>query len=368
MKNEAKTPNVTWRLTKEEFLRKVDEFISTEFVKVKHNIGKYCGDNRKYLYKILTDIKFAENDQSESKIRKLKLEAICSNTDDWYNFSTTYHNSDDVIFRILLNRVFSVDSICLSYLCGVRNQLTEDLIEDILFINSDLFDFTYWNDYHVSLVNSILAKGNNYGCTKDLQKIEMDMEASPEFKKNIHRLFTDVVTEKKITDTETKIKLLEDMIDSTQKELSIFKRFDIKDNKDVDYYLSTIKDIISLIKKENPDYNKKFWKDIMVAALTFNSSSRKRYKEEMREFILYDIEKSLIDKISNLRGNLDSFNNVLNITTRKLQKLLKHNANNFTLKENLDWFNIDRYQNISNSFKDKYKRLFQNYCAICAES
>lgn len=185
--------NKNWRLTKKEFLQKVDQFISKEYP---FAIEYYNSIKENGIKKEMSSLKDKINSyniesccRTDNTARKLKLEFIQKNTDKfWKDWSLTHHEPDEIIFMTLIDRVFKTNNICFSYICGVDDNLTEDLIEDMMFINSDLFDFEYWDDKHVETVCSILAKGNKYDSAKDLKAILTKAKYNDKFKEKIKRL------------------------------------------------------------------------------------------------------------------------------------------------------------------------------------
>lgn len=198
------TKEATWRCSKADFLRKVDEFIKSEFPKIQEFYKTLkCLD--KGIGKELTSI-FAKLRSDEpftkDQIRNLKLQAIMKDSKTyWSEWSREYHEPEELIFRILINNYFNeVSSICYSYMCMVENQLNEKLIEDIIFLNSDLFDFNYWDDFHVDIVTKIIIKGNKYNCVNDLKALlksdNIRFNASPKLRTNISKLLDDCYSKK----------------------------------------------------------------------------------------------------------------------------------------------------------------------------
>lgn len=188
----TKEIKATWRISEREFLRKVDVFIDEEYPKI-IEFSKTIKNTTKGVGKELNDI-FSKirsvNYTDKNSLRSLKLSAIMK--DDrrhWLEWSTQKHEPEEIIFRVLLNKYFDVYSLCYSYMCTVDELLSEKLIEDIMFINSDLFDFDYWDDYHVDIVTKIMTKGNKSDCTEDLQLLlESNIKLSDKFKNNIRIL------------------------------------------------------------------------------------------------------------------------------------------------------------------------------------
>lgn len=357
-----KQTKVTWRLTEAEFYRKVDEWILVEFEKLKCNAdsGAYIGECEKQINTSISKIKAAENDnQPLSEIRKLKVIALCHDITFWSNFSRSYNDPDEVIFRILINRIFDVQHVCLSYICGVKNQLNEQMIKDIIFINSDLFDFTYWDDYHVDLINSIIVKGGKYNCINDLENlVSTSKRISPVLRKNIQKWLNNTDNDKevarKIASAKRRIGSTEEKIETVKKELSLFKSFSIENNKDKSYYVEKIKEFVNLLEKEVPEFNDKFWNTINRKIYLFNRSRKKESEEDLRKFVLYDIEDLLRDKIDKLNEQIEKSNILIDKLSGNKNDLRK-----FILTERLDWKNIHFYQSLSLSFKKQYEILFK---------
>ena len=184
----TKEIKATWRINEKEFLRKVDVFIDEEYPKI-IEFSKTIKNTTKGVGKELNDIlsKIRSGDyNNKNSLRALKLSAIMKdNKRHWLNWSTQKHEPEEIIFRVLLNKYFDVYSLCYSYMSSVDGLLSEKLIEDIMFINSDLFDFEYWDDYHVDIVTKIMTKGNKYDSAEDLQLLlQSDIKLNDKFKFN----------------------------------------------------------------------------------------------------------------------------------------------------------------------------------------
>ena len=362
--NEKQKEQVTWRLTEEEFYKKADEYISAEFEKVKKNAeeGKYIGECEKQIICSLGKVRSAEqNGNSLSFIRKLKAETMCHDTTNWSNSRFYNSDHDSVIFRILINRIFDVQCICTCYVCGVKNQLTEQMIKDIVFINSDLFDFEYWDDHHVEIINGIVRRGNKYNCVKDLENLAISKDVSDRFKQNIHNLLTEAAQnssiEKKIYSLETQIKSVSETIKNSEIGLSIYKSLHIETGKDKRYYNGIVNEFVQSLENEISDFDNKFWTDLQKTSFALYRSYKMDSLEELKDFVFSGISDQINNRINRLDIRLEKLNEDL----EKLKKDKNKDFRKIILTERLDWRSINIYQTLTPEFKEQYKDLFK-YC------
>lgn len=113
---------------------------------------------------------------------------ICS-TENWVEFSTGDRSEKEIELRALVNEkvcrgASALDScICYSYICRF-SKLSEEFIKDLIFISSGLFDFNYYDDYHINLTNDIVIAYN-----KKYNLEEYINELFNNEKDNIHPLY-----------------------------------------------------------------------------------------------------------------------------------------------------------------------------------
>ena len=91
-------------------------------------------------------------------------------TKDWADFSLSDHNEDDIRVRILAQTYFGEDCISVSYMLSA-SKVSEEFLEELMFITSPLFDFSYYDQDHIDAVCKFYS---------------LDKKGQEEFKKKIY--------------------------------------------------------------------------------------------------------------------------------------------------------------------------------------
>lgn len=207
-----KHENKPWRISRKNFYNKLDLFLDKRLNELIDNIQSIeLIDRTSYMKRLLSKAKKVKkvsvsiNDtKGKMNSRKEKVRIISQDIKDWENFSMNMESADDIVFRLIIQEKFKVDLCCLGYICKY-SVLSEDLIDDIIFITSGLFSFSKWDDTHVHSVVKCLEKDNFedeefkalYPFVKtnklseriDWYEIYMNQKISDEFKKSHSQFF-----------------------------------------------------------------------------------------------------------------------------------------------------------------------------------
>lgn len=151
--------NKSWRITDEQiffdqankylehhlmnFIENLDQNIRSKEkandIWKKYRIYQKRCDNSYYI----DDIKF--------KIKDM-LEICLEDVDNWVRFSNDINSSlNEIMLRIIINSQFNCSYVSNLYLSKNPN-LTEEFVEDCIYVSSDLFRFDEWDDIHVDAV------------------------------------------------------------------------------------------------------------------------------------------------------------------------------------------------------------------------
>lgn len=162
-----------WRFTSEEdyhkeaikyvtkhiknFSQKLDLFNNDKRKKIFHNISKYYEMyNSNYTPYILL----------ENGVNIIK-----EDIQGWREFSAGINSPlNDIMLRTLIGKEFNFNYVatCLLH-CNIL--ITEDFIEDMIYVQSNLFRFDEWDDKHVEAVTNCAANSNIE--TKDKNLLEL---------------------------------------------------------------------------------------------------------------------------------------------------------------------------------------------------
>ena len=77
--------------------------------------------------------------------------------DHWIDFSLHPQSEDDIRKVAIYNEVNHLSVLCYSFVCSY-SVLSEEFIEELIFITSPFFSFEYYNKRYINLVCSIVAK------------------------------------------------------------------------------------------------------------------------------------------------------------------------------------------------------------------
>lgn len=163
-----------WRITSEqEFYEKACKYIDEHVKKFSENLSESGFEKRK-ISSIKTKISvynnYPENASNREKIM-LGLKVVLEDVNDWRSFSSNVNSSlEDIVLRQLISRIFNCNYVC-SLLISKNLNITEDFINDYIYISSPLFRFEEWDDAHVKAVSDCAASGQI--ANKDKKLIEL---------------------------------------------------------------------------------------------------------------------------------------------------------------------------------------------------
>ena len=150
----------TWRITDEhEFLVRADKYLSRHLKEFIENMEDSIHSETKARSIWNKYESYRENEDKFSLEAKVKgmLSIVLEDVKNWGEFSSDPKSTlDDIMLRFLISRVFGCSYA--SYLIISSNPyLTEAFIEDCIYVSSDLFKFSEWDDEHVKAVTDCAA-------------------------------------------------------------------------------------------------------------------------------------------------------------------------------------------------------------------
>ena len=148
-----------WRMTEDEVKYKLEKILDDRIeymVENLSNLDKCIRDEKmgSKRYVMIRDmLKYIDNTKSLTldDIIKYKIAIYSVDIDNWTQSSLSPKSEEEIIVKILGQQMYKKfgDLICLSYACASK-LMTEDLLSDILYIQSDNFSFKTWDDEHVN--------------------------------------------------------------------------------------------------------------------------------------------------------------------------------------------------------------------------
>ena len=159
-----------WRITDEQ------QF----YLKALKHIDNHVESFMKRLYFCTTDLKKIRSIRSRynaykdisDKFIKEKIRAglwiVLEDLDNWKSFSSGPHTDlNEIMLRTIISNTYQCNYVCLLYV-SMNIDLTEEFIEDLIYVSSPLFKFNEWDDKHVEAVTNCAASGINANKSKEL--------------------------------------------------------------------------------------------------------------------------------------------------------------------------------------------------------
>ena len=107
---------------------------------------------------------------------ELGISIVIEDVNNWREFSSdVFSPLKDIVTRAILGKMFKVNYVC--YILLYHNEyITEDFLEDMIYIDSPLFSFDEWDDQHVTAVCNCAAASNKMKDDEELKKVYHDRE------------------------------------------------------------------------------------------------------------------------------------------------------------------------------------------------
>ena len=172
-----KSKNKTWRFSSEdEFLDYAIEYVTNHIDNMVERIDTF--DKSKKLKSKIKDYYFIYRFKYTNKydLLKIGISIVIEDVDNWGEFSSdAFSPLKDIVTRAILGKMFKVNYVCFTLLYHNEN-ITEDFLEDMIYIDSPLFSFDEWDDQHVTAVCNCAAASNRMKYDKELKKVYHDRE------------------------------------------------------------------------------------------------------------------------------------------------------------------------------------------------
>lgn len=279
---------------------------------------------------------------------------------------------DIIILLSLIYKVYGYNLSCMSYTCEYSD-LSDELIEEILFIESDFFDFAYWDDEHVKYICNLISKNissqDRYSalcklhrttkkndaffreklkeridsCEKQKEtKINRKMNVSSECKANINRYL------RQINEIEKILPIVREKLSDTDMQKKINKTYLFTGYTNL---FNEIMDSVALSVYKKIKFSCLECGCIMINA--FNNYM-KRTPGADRDLFL-NFPKIFEEKVVELKKNIK-------LDEKRMKKRVNKVGINieleYVMKSRLDWQFIFSSPGISDSFRNKYLDLY----------
>lgn len=147
-----------YRFTEQEYLSELEKVLDERLDYLQDNIGEVFKSEEaiKNMNKTISKLKTKLEDISYNDAYyriSLKLDALSNDTKYWSDRSICPDSKKFIIMSILTNKLFKVSFMCESFMC-YSDLMSVDMLPEIMFIESGLFSFDTWDDYHVNIIEN----------------------------------------------------------------------------------------------------------------------------------------------------------------------------------------------------------------------
>lgn len=171
--------NKIWRFSSEdEFLDYAIEYVTNHVDSIVEKINTFPNDKAKKLKSKIKDYCFIYRFKYANKydLLKIGISIVIEDVDNWREFSSdVFSPLKDIVTRAILGKMFKVNYVCYTLLYRNEN-ITEDFLEDMIYIDSPLFSFDEWDDQHVTAVCNCAAALNKMNDDEELKKVYRNRE------------------------------------------------------------------------------------------------------------------------------------------------------------------------------------------------
>ena len=171
--------NKIWRFSSEdEFLDYAIEYVTNHVDSIVEKINTFPNDKAKKLKSKIKDYYFIYRFKYTNKydLLKIGISIVIEDVDNWREFSSdAFSPLKDIVTRAILGKMFKANYVCYTLLYNNEN-ITEDFLEDMIYIDSPLFSFDEWNDQHVTAVCNCAAALNKMNNDEELKKVYHNRE------------------------------------------------------------------------------------------------------------------------------------------------------------------------------------------------
>lgn len=171
--------NKTWRFSSEdEFLDYAIEYVTNHIDNIVEKINTFPNDKAKKLKSKIKDYYFIYRFKYTNKydLLKIGISIVIEDVDNWREFSSdAFSPLKDIVTRAILGKMFKANYVSYTLLYHNEN-ITEDFLEDMIYIDSPLFSFDEWDDQHVTAVCNCAAALNKMNDDEELKKVYYNRE------------------------------------------------------------------------------------------------------------------------------------------------------------------------------------------------
>lgn len=154
-----------WRFSREEYYEILNKWMDERIIYIdKHfkEFTKNLDTKSKALFTVALDkSKSLINSSFVSSAVKEKMKFIVGDVDYWAETSINPSSLKEIMARIIANQMYGVNCICMTYVLNSELINSEEILDDICFLESGFFKFSIWDDKHVNAFINMMVNFRN---------------------------------------------------------------------------------------------------------------------------------------------------------------------------------------------------------------
>ena len=352
------------RYTKESFKEALFEFIDKEFTWMLENRSLNV-DTNKAITRLLHRIEKSDFKSEEDRILGY-FDALKFSDHYWNLVEVDYQ---DIIMLSLIYKIYNIHMSCMIFI-SEYNYFDDNIVKEIMFIESDFFDFSIWDEAHVNIVTDLLA---NFINPIDRYNAIVDLcyNTTPSTDTNFKNVLLRIIDKCNSTSF-SKSSHERDLIARYNTRIHSYER----EKNEIEVLLNLVNNgIHNVAKSKNldevylPSSFEKIFSD-MMRDITSNELSICNFNTCLCSNIIKNAVKAHIEKNCSKEGFMtipEVFKKQIEIINNKIRrnkelitiekKSISDDKTKYVLKQRLHWETIWISPFISNEFKIKFKDI-----------
>lgn len=149
----------SWRIKDEqEFLRQANHYLEQHLENFMDNVDTQIVDRKKRKEVWRKFNIYRRNSINSVYVNNIRLKIsdmlriVLEDVKNWIEFSLNKESPlDEIMLRLIINSQFNCSYVSHLFI-SVNPNLTEEFVEDAIYVSSNLFEFDEWDDKHVNAV------------------------------------------------------------------------------------------------------------------------------------------------------------------------------------------------------------------------
>lgn len=285
---------------------------------------------------------------------------------DWAKYSMEPRTLDEIMLGTMVSRELEEPYLCTSYICRY-SMMTDEFVRDLIYVNSGLADFGYWNDDVIDFVNKLYLSmpkdGRNTLVTDEIYEAINKKELPEEYINFLKSKIVENIENNKthVYISENKLKQVFGNVNERIYQLLEFTHNDERLTKILKEFRKIGDLLYSVFSELNADLRSNNLTTVLKHS-TQIKAYEKKYLNKFNHLIMFtDIIDEVIsiedaDKVHEITRWISTYHKNISARFKRLEFLIETvEIAKFLIKDCLDWNYISQYQILmSKDFIDKY--------------